>query len=694
MARVSVPFDVAERLVKAGLTLPAGSQVYNEAESRGIAGMGPQGQALVPAGSAALPREATSFGQWPFGPGIPIWPAPIGPRVPGSDQPFPRRSEYPVSWNLPGVGTPLVPWRVLRQAADVEMCRKCIELRKSEICYVDWDVTVKDEAVSKIAETTGANRYAARKELSDSVADEIQRVKAFFERPDRINDMAFSDWLSVALEEHFVRDTMNFYPWRTNGKDLHSFVVLAGDTLKPLLDVNGNRPQPPAPAIQQFIYGFPRGEFTDVSDADDEWAATDLVYHPKVRRSDSPYGMSPTETVLVVLDLWLKRQNWIRAEWQEGVMPEGWIKTSKEMTPERLVQWETVINELLAGSTAERHRYKVLPDGFDPIETTQFADKYKPEFDEFLVKLVCMCYDVLPMEIGFMPSQGLGGKGLGDAQEDTTYRRSLRPMFRWLIGILNDLAVRYLAMSPLLTFRFMGQEEEDETLVSNVRKEEQSMGVLTLNDRRAEKGLALFDFAEADMPLIVTPRGVIPFEGAASGPPPAPATGAGQPNLGNQGRQADSGQQPDQGDQGQQGTPAGNAVIGPSGSGAAPPAPSAQAEATKFLTFARRRLEKGAWRDFEFSSPLWQLRTDLNSIGAQLDYETLKLATAAALKIVAEGGEAVPKAPGHAENVAQIHDQVVKTAGPAIAKATGGLVDRKKLLADLAGIMATPRAAV
>lgn len=684
MPRHTIDGDTAERLFKAGLSLPPGSQVFTEQESRAIS----LSQGQKQDASAALPRGGDVFAPFPFNPGIPIIPAPISPRQ-KDGQPYPRRSDYPVSWNLPGVGSPMVPWRVLRQAGDETLVRRCIELRKSELCFTDWDIVPKSDALTMLAEVSGQGMVATKKQLLKDMNAQIRKVKAFFEKPDRLNDLSFSDWLGGVLEEHFVYDAASIYPWRDNTGNLHSFVSLNGATIKPLLDIQGNRPQPPAPAFQQIIAGFPRGEFTDVGGADDEWASTDLVYAPKVRRTDSPYGFSNVEQCLPVLDLWLKRQAWIRAEYTDGVKPETWMRLTKEMKPEQLIQWQTVVNEMLAGQTEERQRITVLPMGFDPQEAQQFAEKYHPTFDEFLIKMICLCFDVQPMEVGFLPSAGLGGKGLGDAQEDVTYRRSIRPMFKWLTGLLNDLATRYCGMPSILTFRFNGQEEEDETLTAAVRKEEQMMGVLTLNDRRAEKGLALYDFAEADEPMIVTTRGVVPIRGALStpggnvaiGPTPIQANVTQQASPGVPANPGDQGTQANPGDQGDQGTgaePADGAGGSQPPSAPPPSAPKVAVadEAKRFTAFAKARVKAGAWRPFAFESALVAVQDDLNRAGEGLDLGTVKLAVAAATKVVKDGDEEDPLAESRRKASAfhKARERIAKTAVPALRSAFAGLI--------------------
>ena len=68
---------------------------------------------------------------------------------------------------------------------------------------------------------------------------------------------------------------------QTRGGALYALELIAGETVKPLLDLPGRPPRPPAPAYQQFLYGMPAGDYT----------LDQLDYIRETSRSDSPYGV-------------------------------------------------------------------------------------------------------------------------------------------------------------------------------------------------------------------------------------------------------------------------------------------------------------------------------------------------------------------------------------------------------------------
>jgi hypothetical protein len=473
-------------------------------------------------GFESLPRDP-SWGGVPFAPGVPLDPRPINAPRPDSGRAEPRRFDYPVSANLPGVDLRVVPWKVLRDAADqVDMIRRCIEVVKATIIGHGWDITVSDEAVDRERrEHPNETDNQVATGLRDELSEDIDRIKTWWQYPDRGNGFDFHSWLTQTLEEILVLDALSIYPRMTLGGDLFSFEVLDGSTIKPLLDEQGNTPRPPYPAYQQILLGFPRGEF--VADAvagpdgtveiPDAYRTDQLIYARRNVRTFTPYGFSPVEQALGSADMWLKRQAWMRAEYTDGVMPSGWLTSDSNYTPDQLRAYTAVLNDYLSGLTSERHRFQMLPKGITPVESKDAAERYKPDYDEFLLKLVCSHFGVLPSSLGFTPHSGLGGKGHQEGEEDSQDRQSTRPLVEWLSGLLTSMSRQFLGMDDRLVFRFLGLDAEDEAAADNLDENRYRSGRMTLNETRDRIGKPRFDFPEADMPMVVDKSGVIFLEG-------------------------------------------------------------------------------------------------------------------------------------------------------------------------------------
>jgi hypothetical protein len=509
--------DVSKAISPA--TTPAATFTAQQVAS--IANAAARGGQQVTGVATPLPRTDP---QVAFGPGVPLFPAAIDPPRPDTGRPEPRFNEYPVTSNLPGVGDRLVPWKVLRDAADAGgLPRRCIEIRKSEVTTLDWAITISKQAVEAAQDGTNRPRSEIEQELRERLSPQIVRCTRFWEKPDPGQDEDFAEWLSKLLEEHLVLDAVAIYPRLTYGGDLYALEILDASTIKPLRDHRGGRPAPPQPAFQQILWGFPRGEF--VADIDAEGniigalPADQLVYKRRNVRAHTPYGYSAVEQALEDVDVWLRRRKWIRDEYTEGTVPTGWLKNvtgQTSWTPAQVREYETDVNDTYSGGTSARHRLRVLPPGFDFGESKgDVAERYKPEYDLFLVKQIAAHFDVTIAELGFTETGGLGSTGWHEGQADVQQRKGTLPTLRWLQQLLTSISRKHLGMPGELEFTFLGLEEEDAAAADEVAAARVSDGRMTYNEDRDRMGMPRFDFPEADMPMVKTARGLVFLAGAS-----------------------------------------------------------------------------------------------------------------------------------------------------------------------------------
>lgn len=634
---------------------------------------------------ASLPRMQP---QVPFGPGIPPFPGYLDPRFPDTDRPPPRISEYPVGWNLPGQGQRSVPFTVLRSFSEqVSVVRRCIEIRSNRLCSVDWTVAIRPDVIEAEAQRSGQSRTDVRQAMTAELQPEIDRLRSFWEMPDRLKRLTFSDWQALLLEEHFVHDGLSIYPHPTLNGDLHSFEILDGTTIKPLLDYRGTVPQPPEPAYQQILYGFPRGEFTlderdDARPLQQPTAAAPyglgssdvLVYRPFKRRTFTPYGYSPCEMALTEGDLWLKRLSWVRAGFTDGTTSAGYLlpKSDTDWDIEQIRQFSAWINAELSGQTALRQQLKSLPPGWDLKFPPDFAERYEANFDEHLVKLLCWPFGVMPTELGITPKAGLGGSGHQAGEAASAERNADKPYLAKLTDLYNELSVAYLGMHPALTFNFELDDDTDDATRVDSSTKRLDAGLTTLNRELADAGEPLYDFEEANEPFVMTAtgpvflRGLIEKSAAADeaqqqlaaqthaaltgGPQPPPTAEHEPPN-----------------DQGSSKPPP---TSKPSQEGSTGPEKEATvskaAELRTFARFAERRQGR-AWRDFDFEHVDAGLAAQLNEWGADGQLDLVKAAC----------GADVLKAAAHAEpeSYAANRSKIIEHFAPQLGKAFAKSVD-------------------
>ena len=463
-----------------------------------------------------------------FGPGWPIRPEPLDDP---NEQGFvtPRIQQYPVQWNIPGHHDRVhVPWQVLRRAAEQPLFRACIEIRKQRISTLDWCFRVNDQYAAKMARSSGKSQYEIEEELRREFQDDIDRLTNFWSLPDRKNGLEFADWMSQVQEEQLVWDALAVYPQKTYGGDTLSFTVIDGSTIKPLLDEQGGRPMPPFPAYQQLMYGFPRGDFTaDTVDVDGKlvvpgaFSTSQLVYRRRVVRTWTPYGFSPVEQALLDGALWDKRFAWMMAEYTEGAQPVQYLVNHGEVDwdANQLLQYEKYLNDRLSGKTGQRMRNPLLPAGIEPVRSELPAERYGPDYDLFLIKLVAMHFGVMMTELGFSEPGGLGSTGYHEGQEDIQFRKDLTTV-RWLNAFITGLSRTHLDMNPALEFAFLGLDEEDEPTVEGVDDSRVRGARMTVNEGRVKIGLPPSPAPEADMLMLMTERGVVFLDGASEAAPP------------------------------------------------------------------------------------------------------------------------------------------------------------------------------
>jgi len=492
--------------------LPAGSVTMTEQEMRqsGLAMQQTYGN------SVALPRAPFSA-TVPFGPGMPITPGAINPIDPATGRPMPRRYEYQVAQNINVTETRLVPFKTLRAAADqIDILRRCIEVTKSKLTGLDWDIVLGSDASEKIVAEIGGDHVRAMAQARENFTEEINRLRTFWENPDRANGLTWTDWLMTLAEEVLVIDAWAVYPQPSVGGDLYGFQILDGSTIKPLIDDRGMRPMPPNAAYQQILYGFPRSEFAandDDPQADGEFSSDDLAYMVRNRRSISVYGFSPVERALPLADIYLRRQQWIRAEYTDGVLPELMFTTDEDWgnNPDLLRAYENILNDDLAGQTEQRKRARLLPKGLSPVVNEGYGEKFKDTLDDYLITSICGHFGVQPGEIGFAPKGGLGGAGFEEGRADTAEALGIQPLANWISKMITNLSYTYLGMPRELEFRLMTSKRMDNESSARKAQIEVTSAGKTINERRSELGLPLLDTPQADMPILVAGADIFLF---------------------------------------------------------------------------------------------------------------------------------------------------------------------------------------
>lgn len=502
-----------------GLLSPLATQLANE---RGYAN----------AYGPFLPRPARTFTEGAFGPFSPILPVPVDAPPEGQELPDPRLWEYQVGWNLP-VGQPgteglkLVDFGTLRSIADLySVARTCIERRKKEIIGLDWDIVPTHEA---------SKAYQGDRKANRDLGERIALAKKFFRQPDP-DFFSFSEFLDAMLEELFVYDALAIFLRNKRGRglgkgllgsDLDCLELVSGPTIRPLVGMHGEKPRPPAPAYQQYLYGVPRSDYmTMITQRDiDEgglagaemqaFDADQLLYLRSVPRRWTPYGFSATEQAVIVIMTGLQKQAYQLDYYREGTVPAVYISPGDSaMTPNQIRELQDALNAI-AGDPAWHHKIIVLPPGSktEPQRPVELAD----QFDEILMTEVCMCYDINPMDLGILPkvstaASPFAAREVAQAARTVRERTSTKPLLKFIVNIFDSILHRVCGQDDM-KFTFEGlSETQNEAAMSDLIVKQVQYGLRSVDEGRAELELPPWNLPETSGPVVFTQMGPVPFE--------------------------------------------------------------------------------------------------------------------------------------------------------------------------------------
>ena len=480
-----------------------------------------------------LPRPSGTFTDGAFGPMSPIQPVPVDePEVPGGF-PDPRWWQYRVGWNLPTPpgteGLKLASFdQLYTLSSKYSVARSCIETRKEEIRGLEWSI----ELTTKAAKAYQGD-HKAMKDFGERAAEATR----FFRHPDP-DFWSFNTFLDALLEEIFVYDALSliFRPKYGRGlgrgllgSDLDSLRLVSGPTIRPLLDMHGGKPRPPAPAYQQYLYGVPRSDYQTIitgSDIDDygltgaevnDFRADVMLYAPLVSRRESPYGFPPVERALLPIISGLQKQEFQLDYFTEGTIPAVYISPGDpNMTPTQIRELQDALNGI-AGDPAYHLKVLVLPPGskVEPQRPVDLSDS----FDFLVMNQVCMAFDVMPTEIGIIPN--IGGNAQGPsasgirfgAQEarDLKTRKSTKPLLMFLCDIFNYV-LQDLCGQQDMQFAFEGLvDDEDKQQITQLGVEQVQNGIASIDEVRERLDMAPWGLQETSEPVVFTAQGPIPF---------------------------------------------------------------------------------------------------------------------------------------------------------------------------------------
>lgn len=452
----------------------------------------------VNAGGTALVQSIASSLQTPAIPAGTGTPA-SGPHPnPGVLPPETEGFGEPVQFQFPwgtnqiytprqGFGTPFDQMRNL--ASMVPEVQMCIQCRKDQMVALKWDFAVKDK----------------KRDTQD--AADINRARAFFAKPDGVTP--FNTWVQMLVDEVLVIDALSIFKRRTRGKtagritgtDMYGYEIIDGSTIKPLLDMSGRSPLPPSKAYRQIIYGSP------MTGAD--FTSEELIYRPRNVRTWTPYGMSPLESLMLVVTGALNRSLYNLSYYREGNIPEALAGVPDTWQPKDIKNFNAYWNMLMVNDPSNRSKMRFVPQSIaKSVHEFRTAD-FSTAWELWLLKVTCACFGVTPSEIGFTDDVN---KATSKTQGDVNQRRGVKPMAGFIKGLFDMILATDLGL-PHLEAVFSGGEGEDALSQERIMDLRLRNGRVQLDELRSEDGNAPLGLP----PGMITATGYTPFETPATG---------------------------------------------------------------------------------------------------------------------------------------------------------------------------------
>jgi hypothetical protein len=472
-----------------------------------------------------LARPFDEFGNQ-MGPAYPLLPAAIDEVLDSTGRPLPRLYQYRIAENL-DLTFENQPWNVLRGLVETcDLVHRACEVRIADITRMDTSWSLTDACINEIMAEKNITHSAAAKIGRERYADTLTMLEQTWENPYPEMHRGFDEWITEFMWNHLTYDGTPVYPrWKMNGK-LLGFELLDPSTIKLLLNNRGARPLPPSPAYQQILWGFPRGEFvTDGEGTDDEQSSqgkflydggkaqgvgpTDqLAYFKRNPRTWSPYGYSVVEECVPAATLWLERQQWLQAEYQAGSMPRGFAASpSEKIELKNIPAFSRIINDILSGKTGQRQEIQWVPQDTVFTFPAQIQEKYKADYDEFIIKRIAAIFGVSPQVLGVVARAGLGGgKGAQEGEAENSELVSQRPMTNFLVDMVNSLSRRFLpGVDKNVTFVFndMDSGGPGDLIAAQAAQTQLFSGQTTLNNIQEAAGRPSYEMPEADEPFIL-----------------------------------------------------------------------------------------------------------------------------------------------------------------------------------------------
>lgn len=219
-----------------------------------------------------------------------------------------------------------------------------------------------------------------------------------------------------------------------------------------------------------------------------EFARDEIAYFELDNRKGEPYGRGKTQKVKK------QAQNLINGDihrtkfWSENEYHKGFVNVPESMSQ----QQQQKLKDRFHGTAGDEYELPIIGAenaeyvSIDPNpEEMQFLESHK-----FFTKLAASIYGLNPNEIGFTEDSS---RNVSDQQQKNVWNRTTKPTLRMLERVLTNQVLPFMREFNEVEdtdFEFVFEPQNDflKQIENEMIEQEQSIGTMTLNEARQEKG--------------------------------------------------------------------------------------------------------------------------------------------------------------------------------------------------------------
>lgn len=287
---------------------------------------------------------------------------------------------------------------------------------------------------------------------------------------------------------------------RRNGKP-----AWCGNTIAPLVTVDGFTPRPPAPAYYQVLYGIPAFLLT----------TDDLIYAPFNRVMRGPtefslYGYPPVEFVLLAINQLLRSEQWQLDFFTQGSIPDAIAGVPSSWSPKQIDELQNWFDAINSGNMSSRRRLRFIPtvqaaggERMNIVFPKLEGGGFKPEYPLWLARVISAAFRVSSLWAEKMLNRATAEEASSLSEEFGV------KSFSTHIARAMNVIIQYKMGQQDHEFVFKPRTESDPLKRMQVETGYQKEGTKTVNEVREDIGLDPYTDPRASQPVIITATGAV-----------------------------------------------------------------------------------------------------------------------------------------------------------------------------------------